>query len=185
VERLSSFDGPRLILQQSPDDATFYFSSYNYPSMGSILRWDSSAQMETTLATPSNNLETYAISPDNHWLVRNKLSSKMYVRPMSGGDWKSLVSGAFGLFWQTVIDPSSRWVFFHSIDESERESLFRVSLTGSQPERAGNFPCDNFSGLLSISQDGRRILASCFGASQSRGDADLWVMNNFEPTAKK
>jgi Tol biopolymer transport system component len=185
VELLGSFDGPRFIHQLSPDDSIVYFTSDNFPALGSVLQWNMAVQKEETLSTQLDKLETYAPSPDGNWLVRTTLSSNMSVRPMSGGDWKNLVSGATGLWWQTVVSPDSKWVFYHTIDQAGKHSLFRVSITGGEPERMGDFPCESFSGLLDMSSEGRQILATCNGGSEGNAGYDLWVLENFEPPAKK
>ena len=185
VERLSSFDGPRFIHQLSPDDSIVYFTSDNFPILGSILQWNMAAQKEITLSTQLDKLETYAPSPDGNWLVRTTLSSNMSVRPMSGGAWRNLVFDATGLWWQTVVSPDSKWVFFHTIDQVGKHSLFRVAVTGGQPERLGDFPCESFSGLLNMSSEGRQILATCNGGSEGNAGYDLWVLENFVPSPKK
>ena len=189
VERLGSVDGKRWILQHDRDDAKLYFLSDNYPALGSILEWDIAAHKETALATHSDYQETYHPSRDGNWLVRTRLDSgldsEISLRPMSGGDWKSLASGINRIWWQNVVAPDSKWVYYHSIDQAGKQSLFRVSMSGGEPKRLGDFPDDRFSGQLDISPDGRQILATCLGYRKQTDEYDLWIFDDFLPPAKK
>ena len=187
VQRLVSFDGPRRIIQHSQDDSEFYFSSDINNAFGPITQWDRVSQTETTVATHSNNLEAFAPSSDGRWLVRTKRSSTLSVRPTTGGEWKVLASGLNGVWWQTVISPDSKWIFFHSQDRDGKDSLFRAPLSGEKAERVGDFPSARFSGQLNMSLDGRQILATCFGRAPAtnNGGSDLWMLENFVPSASK
>jgi Tol biopolymer transport system component len=185
VERLGSFDGPRQILQIGADDARFYFMSDDFPKLGPILEWDLATQKETTLSLHSNTQENFAQSPDGNSLVRITFGSNMSVRPVSGGDWKSLISGANGLGWQFVVSMDSKWVYYHGHDQAYKDALFRVSIAGGLPERLGDFPCESPLGGISISPDNRQILATCYGGAAGGAGYDLWVLENFVPSSKK
>jgi len=185
IKRLSSFNGQRSFLQHSLDDSRFYFTSDDPPASGSVLQWDTTSQKETTPATRSNSAETYAPSPDGNWLIRTSKSTEISVRPISGGEWKSLASGINGIWWQNVVAPDSKWLYYHSTNQDGKDLLFRTSIVGGQPELLGDFPCSSFSGYLNISPDSREILTTCIG--KDRGDAtyDLWLLDNYVPAAKK
>jgi Tol biopolymer transport system component len=91
------------------------------------------------------------------------------------------------VWWQTVISPDSKWIFFHSQDRDGKDSLFRAPLSGEKAERVGDFPSARFSGQLNMSLDGRQILATCFGRAPAtnNGGSDLWMLENFVPSASK
>jgi Tol biopolymer transport system component len=95
TEQLGSFDQSRIMVQHSADDATFYFFS-GYDGASSLLQWDMTARKETALATSSNTYDQLTPSPDGKWLVLAR-PSELSVRPLSGGDWKNLVSETDGI----------------------------------------------------------------------------------------
>jgi Tol biopolymer transport system component len=184
TEQLSSFDQSRIILQHSADDATFYFFSGNNDGLSSILQWDMAARKETALATSSSVYDELTPSPDGKWLVRTR-PSELSVRPLSGGDWKSLVSETNGLRWQNVVSPDSKWVIYHEFDQTGKDYLSRVSIFGGRPERLGDFPSSYWSGYLTMSPDGHQILATCVGDSAENSAGPLWVLDNYVPSPKK
>ena len=184
TEHLSSFDQKRIILQHSADDATFYFDSTSYEGLACTLQWDMAARKETILATGSERDEDFTPSPDGKWLVRTR-PSELSVRRMSGGDWTSLVSETNVIGRQSVVSPDSKWFIFHEYDQSGENFLSRVSITGGKPERLGDFPSPSSSGYLSVSPDGRQILAICFGGPADNLGVEVWVLDDYVPHAKK
>jgi Tol biopolymer transport system component len=142
LERISSVEGPRFAVYMSENDMSMYFLNHIGQSAGGLLRWDMATQKEVTLATRSSVSEVYVPSVDERWLVRVSLMSRIDVRPMSGGEWRPLVSNANGLWTQTIISPNGKSVVYHTIDLAGRNALFSVPIAGGPPERLGDFPCD-------------------------------------------
>jgi Tol biopolymer transport system component len=184
TEQLGSFDQSRTIVQHSADDATFYFQSVSYDGSSSILQWDMAARKETALATSPYNYDELTPSPDRKWLVLTR-PWELSVRPVSGGDWKSLVSETNGIRYQNVVSQDSKWVIYHEFDQTGKDYLSRVSIFGGRPERLGDFPCSYSKGYLTMSPDGRQILATCFGDPAEKSYGPLWVLDNYVPSAKK
>ena len=102
----------------------------------------------------------------------------MFVRPLSGGDWKSLASGRS---WPYAGNPDGKWVFYQNTDAAGKHGFFRVAIEGGQPQRLGDFPVQRASQGLWFSPDGRQILA----VSLDFNRYDLWLLENFIPTAKQ
>ena len=186
AEQLGSFDRPRIILQHSPDDKTIYFDSRTYDGPGTILQWDVAARKETKLVSEQERNEyLFFPSPDGKWLVRIRPESELSVRPLSGGEWKSLVSETNGIGWEDAVSPDSNWVIYHEHDPAGADWLARVSIAGGKPERLGDFPKNCSDGYLSISPDGRQVLATCYRNPSWSADDEVWVLENYLPPVSK
>ena len=66
------------------------------------------------------------------------------------------------------------------VDATGIQVLSRVSLTGGQPERVGDYPGAPGGGLR-ISPDGGEIIAAVFNWEKY----DLWVLDSFIPSAQQ
>ena len=119
------------------------------------------------------------MSPDERWLIR-KGAKGADIRPISGGDWKALVSSNTSA--QDSAAPDGNWLFYRDADAAGKKGLYRVATAGGQPERLGDFPTNsNGGGTMEISPDGRKIMvAGMFGAGW-----ELWSLENFVPPAPK
>jgi Tol biopolymer transport system component len=183
VERVASFQGTRIILQSPLDDNIFFFST-NENATGNppVVRWDRSTRQETVVSTPSANPTEEDPSHDGRWLVR-MMNGSSQVRPMTGGQWRTLVSGLTE-YLPPETTPDGKWILYNAIDSSGKRSLFRVSINGGDPQRLGGYPIREFTGrdTLRISPDGREILAA---ETEFTTNYDLWVLENFEPPASK
>lgn len=103
-------------------------------------------------------------------------------RPITGGDWKKLVSGG-GRMLLSKNDSTrdGNWLLYSEFDALGKGTLLRVPIAGGPPELLGNLPNESFFGRFSASADGRGIL----GTNLSFHPYDLWVLENFVQVVKK
>jgi Tol biopolymer transport system component len=176
VERLHTSPAPLAILYPSRDDLALYLSGGNEEE--EILRLDIATGQETTLERFPSGVWGL-VSPDERWLIR-KGAKGADIRPMSGGDWKALVSSNTSA--QDSAAPDGNWLFYRDADAAGKKGLYRVATAGGQPERMGDFPTNsNGGGTMEISPDGRKIMvAGMFDAGW-----ELWSLENFVPPAPK
>ena len=178
VELIAAFEGTKVILQSPQDDKIFYFLT-RANTLRPLVRWDRSTQLETALSALGDNFHGSVPSFDGRWLVRILDDGTLQVQSISGGDWRSLVSGLTN-YPETT--PDGKWILYHSFDPEGKPSLFRVPIDGGDPQRLGDYPISDLAGnTLRISPDGSKILAS----AGERAHYDLWVLDNFEPPVKK
>ncbi len=149
-----------------------------------LLRWEIGTHQETVLAQGLAR-----ISPDSRWLLSIKTDEAgrgIFIRPVSGGDWKRLahlrIPGPSGVAPIPIIFTSDgKWILYHDIDSSGNDGLYRVATAGGEPERLGEYPSKSPSGSLAISPDGRKILAV---APDATNPWETWLLENFVPAAK-
>jgi Tol biopolymer transport system component len=178
TERLASWRG--VVVQGSRDDQALYLAKFaEKGEEGSIVRWDLATHQETAVSAAPLHYGVDWSFLDNRWLVR--LSQKLSIRPLSGGDWKPVVSLASGPNGHVTCTPDGNWLIYHSTDPAGKHVLFRVPISGGQPQSLGSFPTESSSGNLNFSPDGRQILAVSLDWSKY----DLWILNNFVPSAGK
>jgi hypothetical protein len=121
------------------------------------------------------------LSFDGRFLLRVVFGASMSVRPMAGGDWKTLISGVNGLSSSIDTTHGGNFTFYTGKDSEGRLGLVRVSAAGGTPECVGDLPSRTFQGPLYFSADGRWILAT--GSESNK--YGLWVLENFEPATMK
>jgi Tol biopolymer transport system component len=148
-------------------------------------RWDIGTNTESEM--PFTAVEDFNISesPDGRWVYRVQVSGnrKQYqIRPSSGSDadWRPLMyvdrpdeappsvrpfiaaapPSARPFIGAVPIQytPDSKWIVYHDRDANGRDALFRVSTSGGEAQRLGDYPTSNLNTLISISPDGRKIL---------------------------
>jgi Tol biopolymer transport system component len=183
VKRLGSVPGRNLPLMASRDGRSIYMGSGEPPDLG-LAKWDIATQ-QLTSPDPDQHLETRVllISPDERWTAR-RISDNYEIRNLSGGDWTPV--GPLGGLNGKAFTPDGNWIVYyeraqHALrDEHGKNSLFRVGVSGGQPERLGDFPDASSGGFLHISPDGKKIIASYPGTDAYKG-AELWLLENFEP----
>ena len=97
------------------------------------------------------------------------------------GDWRHLVS--FNAERSSTVPGGyslDRKSFFYvDKDSAGKDSLFRISTEGGQPERLGDLP-EQYQwadGFIRVSPDGRNVLV--VGNNGSLTEA--WLLENFEP----
>jgi Tol biopolymer transport system component len=184
VKRFGTFGEPVAgqvwLDQASQDDQAVYVSKESTTDWrSSEVRWDMATRQETVLAVPSEAYERDEPSSDEHWLLRAIPSQKaIAVRPMSGGEWRSLTS-VRGFAWPYVTTPDGNWVIYGDDDSSGKRAFFWVRVSGGEPERLADSPTQGSNGLW-VSPDGRQILT----VSTNWAKYDLWVLDNFVPPVK-
>jgi len=180
VERLYTLPGSPLFVEYpSRDDRALYLiRGGNGDKEEEVLRWDIATQRETPLEKLPLDSVGF-VSQDERWLMgMDKQGLK--IRPVSGGDWKPLVSLDFTI--QLNATPDGNWILYHGVDGAKKHGLFRIATAGGQPERLGDFPTNSLEGALEISPDGRKVMVS---ADDYETGYELWSLENFEPPAPK
>jgi WD40-like Beta Propeller Repeat len=156
------------------DRAIYMWRTLMEQPVPELIRWDIGTR-ETTVVDripgPYNGGDSLGPDPDEHWTSRREKGT-LEIRPMSGGDWKPLIS--LGTT-QASFTPDGNWLLYHDADAAGKQSLFRVSTAGGQPERIGDFPTAGKTGSLRISPDGRQIITEAAIAPE------VWILENFEP----
>jgi Tol biopolymer transport system component len=159
----------------SPDDKAIYmWRMLGQQPVPELIRWDIGTRQATVvdrIPGPVNSGDWPGPDPDKHWIARRN-KEKLEIRPMSGGDWKPLISLDTT---QAAFSPDGNWLLYHDVDVAGKQSLFRVSTAGGQPERIGAFPSAGKTGSLRISPDGQKIIAEAAIAPE------VWILENFEP----
>jgi Tol biopolymer transport system component len=181
ISRLYTFPvSPELLLvQASGDDKSLYFTRGPEGNGEDLLRWEIASQKETILdRSPSGSLDW--ISPNEQWLFRMD-DQQFALRPMPGGEWRSLATHIKG--WSSghfsgTSDGS--WLFYHIVDPGGKHSLYRVATAGGEPERLGDFPTESRGGSMDISPDGSKIMVTAREYA-----SELWLLENLVPSAKK
>jgi Tol biopolymer transport system component len=184
VEKIASVPGSKGI-HHSPDDGrTFYFVDLaDDTGNRNIRRWDLDTQQETVLVPGPQAPEIFEnTSFEGRWLLRSVDGNSLSVRPVSGGDWKVLVSGVKGLWTNDETTHDGNWAFYQAYDSAGKPALFRVPTTGGTPELVGGLPSASFKGQhFFLSDDGNQILVTKVNDEKH----DLWVLENFEPPPLK
>ena len=183
VERLASLSGTVFMFGPSHDDLALYLVKRASPQ--SLLRWELASHEESVLAQTDLTAAIVLPSPDERWLIRHSYRS-LDIRPMSGGDWKPLVSTNTNpqntsMPRATGFTPDGKWLLYYDTDTAGKKSLFRVLLAGGHPERLGDFPGSGDYGFMRLSRDGRQLMAEIWNPYQY----DLWVLENFVPPARQ
>jgi Tol biopolymer transport system component len=183
TERLASFPwrGWIMIAKPSHDDQAIYLVK-NRPKTegGPIARWELTTRQETVVSAEPPERGFDWPSLDDRRLVR-AVPQSVSVRPISGGEWKPLASLGSGPGGHVTTTPDGNWLLYHSTDSPGKHILFRIPILGGQPQSVGSFPTGSFSGSLHFSPDGRQLLA----VSLDPRKYDLWVLDNFVPSAGK
>ena len=185
LEKLASFSDYRGLPIPSKDDQRIYFPAQKVDQDARYLRWDISGRQDTIVGAMSNNLPQFFVpSPDERSLVRTD-SQGLAIRPISGRDWRFLVSAADGM----LSDPHDAlaygdWILFDAKDSEGKIRLYRIPISGGEPQLIGDFPAKSrpiWTGHLQLSRDARQIIAEV----KDEGKSDLWTLDNFEPPDKK
>lgn len=182
VEKIATFSDSRFLLGVAQDDQTFFFSGnawllgvYDPPAM----RWDRATQKETIVEPSSEDRRLLSVSPDGHWIARI-LNGVVSIRPVNGGDWKSLASGVT-INVPPFVMPDGKWVLYQTVDSAGRPGLFRVPIAGGSSERLGDLPNNESAGSFFFSPDGHQVLVM----AEKRVDYGLSLLENFVTATKK
>ncbi len=115
------------------------------------------------------------VSNDENWLARrNDDGSDIETRPVSGATWRTAASNV-SQSPHEAFTPDCHWVFY-TVDDSGKRSLCRLPVTGGAPERLGDDPSQGNGEMMSISPDGKKILAVLY-----QRDRELSILENFVP----
>jgi len=181
IERVGRFPSAALVLLDRPsrDDKALYLFRTG-KEKASIARWEIAAGRETILDESSTAGDfDVSVSPDERWLMRkNPGRGQIEVRPMSGGEWKTIASSTNN---QYAITPDGKWLFYHGADSAGNHGLYRVPIAGGQPEHRGAFPTKAKGGTIEISPDGRQVVTASYDYDHS---FELWALDNFVPAAR-
>lgn len=173
-KRLGSLGGIHFVLQSNPDGTALDLSDFE-PSATS--HWDIATGRTSLLEKGTDDF--VFISKDENWLARRKNKiADVEVRPGSGGTWSTLAFGVSSA-GHVAFTPDSDQIFF-TVDEADKRSLFRVAVRGGAPERLGDYPSKGGGGTMSISPDGKNILAVLY-----ESNPDLSILENFVPSASR
>jgi Tol biopolymer transport system component len=180
VEKLGTIQGDGFLNPTpTPDDQALYL--IRHPE-GALVRWDIMTHVETVLVrrddtSPSGPEPSW----DGKWLGRvNRATHNIEIRPISAGDWKALAPAGAG---QKGFSRDGKWIFYHGVDAAGKDGLYRIAITGGAPERLGDFPTSQTSGVLTVSSDGKRIVTLSNESGRS-GQLEWWLLENFEPKAQ-
>jgi hypothetical protein len=185
LEELASFSDYRWFPILSKDDQRVYFPAQKMGQDGRFVRWDASGGQDTLVDANSNNLPAFYVpSPDELSLIRTE-SRGLAIRAISGGDWKFLMSAADGV----LSDPHDAiayddWILFDAKDSGGNVRLYRIPISGGEPQFVGDFPAKSrpeWNGHLQVSRDARQIVAE----TKNENKFNLWTLDNFEPSDKK
>ena len=181
IRRFGSYS-QRSLIRPSYNDQALYLQVHKSTTTyeGPIVRWELATGKENVVSSDPADRSYEMPSVDDRWLVRLS-PHNLSVRPISGGDWKVLVSRS-SLIGPVATSPDSKWVLYQDTDENGKHCLFRLPIDGGQPQRLGNFAVDYFSGgSLHVSPDGRQLLVVAF----ERIPYDLWVLDHFVLSGKQ
>jgi WD40 repeat protein len=174
TEQLGAVRGRGILIAEAPpNDEALYFIRQ---SGGELTRWDIGTGQETLLEHTATTMDLQVVpSPDGGWLKRFN-QGNIEIRPMAGGDWKPRLPLRSG--GQSGWSPDGKWIFYHDKDAAGKDGLYRIATSGGAPERLGDFPASNASGILRISPDGSKIIAL---SSADNISPETWLLENFEP----
>jgi hypothetical protein len=170
AERLGSLDDSTWTTgARSSDDRAIYLMS-----PGHLIRWDIAAHQSIAVEDSPGFIPP---SPDERWIVRRH-NGTIEIRPLAGGKWKALgpIAPDGDVYRLAGFTPDGKWLLYQNFDGAGKRSFFRVATEGNAaPERVGDLPGRGASLVLSISPDGRTVIAA------SRRPDEMWILENFEP----
>src|SRR5262249_12041985 len=157
-ETLGSFEGFfRFILRVSPDDRVLITGA------GQSRQWEIG-----TDPVSEKDVDLYQ-SRDERWVFRLGESDgrrQILIRPASGDndDLRVLVQTRIRavdrqrgpITIESTLD--SKWIIYQDKDASGKDGLYRVAISGGEPERLGDYPSSEDYGTFSMSPDGRQFL---------------------------
>jgi Tol biopolymer transport system component len=185
AEKVGELDGPRLLFRINSDDRVLTTANVG----GGGFEWEIGTDREVPI---SNAITT---SQDGRWVY--ELSSdhenrrQLRVRPATGDneDWRRLayvrrqrVAGALN-FIPIRFTPDGNWIVYHDKDSDGKDGLYRVSVSGGEPERLGDYAVTINGTEISVSPDGRHFIVST-GAERPQ-EGEFWMLENFIPATTK
>ena len=178
IEHLGSLTEPAVLDRASSDGRALYLTRIRFDGQQSFCRWNISTRRESILAQYRGERQVpFLVSPDERWLVAHD-EHDIRVRPIAGGEWKSLISVDTR---RVAVTPDGKWVYYSGPIATGRMALFRASMAGGPPERLGDSPGTTL-GNLDISPDARQIVGSSLDLING---LEVWSLENFVPSDER
>jgi hypothetical protein len=189
AERIGSFDGAHILLRVSPDDRTLDTLRLLGPPGGggiAVYAWKIGTAKETELPRGF-------VSPGGRWAFAVDFFSagrrEIRIRPASDPEgWKHLVDlnyplppGAELHPNPVKVSPDDNWVVYQNQDPDGKFGLYRVSTSGGEPERLGDYPTSETSSVLAVRPDNRQFIVQYPIPNRP---AEFWVLENFLPKSR-
>lgn len=181
AENLRSFEGERLLGGISADDRVLSMTNFR---AGTFPQWEIGSDHETSGPNPLIS------SPDGRWLLRSGRDAanryEYQIRPSEGNenDWKHLAylnrqAARTPQLVPSRFSPDSNWIIYHDKDADGRDGLYRVSTSGGEPQRLGDYPTAVPDSWLAISKDGHILVNTV--PEIPVVTPEFWLLENFIP----